>query len=549
MDSTASPFNFDANEWVVRIRQNLDKQPDEEETEIPVSIFNVPKALMVSHPYSYLPQQVAVGPYHYFSPEHYEMERYKIAASRRLQKKRKTASFTFHQVVEHIKCFDQKIRAHYHKYLNVNSDTLAWIMGMDVAFLLEFLQIYAAKEGKIVTTRVSSSMSSYFIDCKGTNLKSTHNVILRDILLLENQIPLFLLRKVLEFRFSSLESADEMLILMLIGLYKEVSPFEKMVEKPNNIYQARITKRAHLLDFLYREIMPELEEKPFEIIEVDHDDQMQDEAAMGEGESPMVQSSSEEKEKNSKLREIKRILISQPIEILLKVYWNIICNFPGIKLIKEPIDQILFPDQEVTVSSQKIQELEEIDIPSVTKLSKAGICFVPTNKGISSIKFDVKTKKFYLPKVYLDVNSEVVLRNLVAYESCIGLGPLVFTRYTELMNGIIDTQEDAKFLREKGIIVNQLKSDKEVADLWNGMSKSIKVTRVEHLDNAIEHVNVYYNGRWKTKAEKFMKGYVFASWKCLTLLAALFLLFLIALQAICTVYNCPRSLIGIKNVE
>ncbi|KAL3528926.1 hypothetical protein ACH5RR_008248 [Cinchona calisaya] len=222
MDSTTLKFNFEANEWVVRISQNLDKQPNEGETEIVVSIFNVPKALM-------------------------------------------------------IKCSDQKVRAHYHKFLNINSDTLAWMMGMDAAFLLEFPEIYAAKE-------------------------------------------------------------DEMLISMLIGLYKEISPFEKIVEKSNNIDQAIITKRVHLLDFLYRAIVPDFKEKPFEIIEVDRD-----EAAKSGGESPLEESS-----------------------------------------------------------------------------------------------------------------------------------PLAFTRYTELMNGIIDTQRDAKFLREKGIIVNQLKSDKEVADLWNGMSKSIK---------------------------------------------------------------------------
>ncbi|KAL3528924.1 hypothetical protein ACH5RR_008246 [Cinchona calisaya] len=397
MDSPTPQFNFDVNEWVTRISQNLDEQPDEEETETPVSIFNVPKALMVSHPYSYLPQQVAIGPYHYFSPEHYEMERYKIAATRRVQKQHKTASFKFHQVVEEIKCLDQKVRAHYHKYLNTNSDTLAWIMGMDAAFLLEFLQIYAAKEGKMVTTRVSSRMSSHFIDCKGTNLKSTHHVILRDILLLENQIPPFLLRKVLEFQFSSLESVDNMLISMLFGLYKEISPFENLEEKIN-IDQAMITKSAHLLDFVYRAIVSEFEKKPFQIIEVDRDDQEQDEVAKGHGESSMEESSSEEKEKNSKLQEIKRILISQPIEILLKLFWNIICNLPGIKLIKEPIDQILFPDQEVIVQSQKIQQVGEIDIPSVTKLSKAGICLVPTNKGISSIKFDVKKKKILSPQ-------------------------------------------------------------------------------------------------------------------------------------------------------
>ncbi|CAK9310373.1 unnamed protein product [Citrullus colocynthis] len=80
---------------------------------------------------------------------------------------------------------------------------------------------------------------------------------------------------------------------------------------------------------------------------------------------------------------------------------------------------------------------------------------------------------FYLPTISLDVNSEVVLRNLVAYEASKPSGPL---------NGIIDSEEDVKLLKEKGIILNHLNSDAEVAKLWNGMSKSIKLTKVPFLD-------------------------------------------------------------------
>ncbi|GJT79289.1 putative UPF0481 protein [Tanacetum coccineum] len=57
------------------------------------------------------------------------------------------------------------------------------------------------------------------------------------------------------------------------------------------------------------------------------------------------------------------------------------------------------------------------------------------------------------------------------------------------MNGIINTEEDATFFRERGIVVNQLKSDQEIANLWNGMSKSVKLTKVPKMDKVIEDVN------------------------------------------------------------
>ncbi|KAG8388253.1 hypothetical protein BUALT_Bualt02G0106500 [Buddleja alternifolia] len=171
--------------------------------------------------------------------------------------------------------------------------------------------------------------------------------------------------------------------------------------------------------------------------------------------------------------------------------------------------------------------MEEIAIPSVTELSSAGIKFSVTNSGIFGINFDEKMATFYLPTIILNANTEVATRNLVAYEACNASGPLIFNRYTELMNGIIDSEDDAKLLREQGFILNHYKSDQDVANLWNGMSKSIRLTKVLLLDKVIEDVNNYYNGSWKVRIGKFMARNVFGSWQSLTLMAAILLLFFI----------------------
>ena len=65
------------------------------------------------------------------------------------------------------------------------------------------------------------------------------------------------------------------------------------------------------------------------------------------------------------------------------------------------------------------------------------------------------------------------------------------------MGSLIPKRMHAKMLREKGIIVIRLKSDAEVANLWNGMNKSIRMTKVPHLDRVIEDVNKYYYKRWR----------------------------------------------------
>ncbi|KAJ6896180.1 hypothetical protein NC651_022412 [Populus alba x Populus x berolinensis] len=502
--SSNSNLSFDEHRWIINIRRTLEEEL-ENDVEIPVCIFNVPKALMTSDPDSYTPQEVAIGPYHHWRPELYEMERYKLAAAKRTQKK--LQSLKFQHIVDHLSKLELKIRACYHKFLDFSNETLTWMMAIDASFLLEFLEIYAIKEG-IAITRVSSRSMSHLVDYAGR--KSAHNAILRDMAMLENQIPLFVLRKILEVQLSSLELADDMLCSMLFGFCKELSPFKMMEDIP----KIHISQCAHLLDYLY-DMIPDAMEGRYN----------------SSGNSSHIRDLFSEIWKiitrlnKGPVRLLKRLLFSRPFKVILKLPWTILSNLPGFSILKQPLQHLFFsqdqeeikPENENSDNEDRPPLVEEITIPCVTELSKSGVCFAPTTGNILSITFDVKAVALYLPVISLDVNTEVVLRNLVAFEASNASGPLVFTRYTELMNGIIDTEEDVKFLREKGIILNRLKSDEEVANLWNGMSKSIRLTKVPFLDKVIEDVNKYYNQRWTVKVGKFMKRYVFDAVACFTL--------------------------------
>ncbi|MCD9558661.1 hypothetical protein HAX54_016189 [Datura stramonium] len=539
--------NFDESQWIIEIRRTLDEEV-EEFSEVPVCIFNVPKSLMVTDPDSYLPQQVSLGPYHHWRPELYEMERYKLAAAKRTQKQ--LQNIKFQHLVEQLIKLESRIRSCYHKFLNFNEETLAWMMAVDASFLLQFLLIYAVKEGIVLTGAISSSTMSHLVDVTGR--KSAHNAILRDLAMLENQIPLFVLRKILELQFSSLDLTDNMLTSMLVGICKELSPF-KMEEKFREI---QVTESAHLLDFLYQMTVPKSELVTSEITEDRDQDQLDDTNQFENssfGKSGYVKQFVNEvgkilvKVNRGPVRLLKRLVLSKPMKVMFKLPWTLVSNIPGLKLLILPM-KYLFSSQEKAEENPENENannpplVEEIAIPSVSELSKAGVNFVATNGGITSISYDGKNMTFYLPTINLDVNTEVILRNLVAYEACNASGPLVLTRYTELMNGIIDTEEDVALLRERGIVLNRLKSDDEVANLWNSMSKSVKLTKVQLLDKAIEDVNKFYNGRWKVKIGKCMKHYVFESWKFLTFLAAIMLLMLMTLQAFCSVYSCARVL-------
>ncbi|KAK6912263.1 Protein of unknown function DUF247, plant [Dillenia turbinata] len=556
------------DQWVIQIKKSL-KEDLDEDTEMPASIFNVPKTLMSSNPEFFTPQEVALGPYHHHRPELYEMERYKVLAAKLIQNQLQDSKFE--DVVEDLSKHESRIRAYYHKYLDFNSNRLAWMMALDASFLLELLQVFVLKEAGKELTRVSSRMSN-LLDFAG--MKSAHNAVLRDMVMLENQIPLFVLQKVLEIRYSSEEAADEILLSMLMGMCKNLLPF-KVIPETSKI---EVDRYSHLLDFMYHRIMPQAVEDSLKTTEIEEqekgvkDEEQLEAAELLDSSNPVSQALDQIKNLSTKLlnglltvlkklftnflkgplKKISKILLLGPVKIFLKLPLLLLSKIPGISLIAKPLES-LFPSQskesvkpEEESSSDTITKpplVEEIAIPSVSELSKSGALLEPLKDGtILDIDFDMKTFTLRLPVINLDVNSEVVLRNLVAYEASVVSGPLVFTRYCELMTGIIDTEDDVKLLREKGIIVNRLKKDAEAADIWNGMSKSIKLNKVEKLDKVIQNVNEYYANRWKIKAAKYLHNYVFGSWKCLTLLAAIFLLLMTALQSICSVYNCSRLL-------
>ncbi|KAG9152409.1 hypothetical protein Leryth_015804 [Lithospermum erythrorhizon] len=420
------------------------------------------------------------------------MEKYKLAAVKRMQKALECCKFE--DVVQDLMKFEPRIRACYHKYLTYNGETLAWMMAIDACFVLEFLQIYCVKQGKSLH-RISSRMS-HLVDI--AERKSAHNAILRDLVMLENQIPLFIFRRMLEIKFASSEMADNVIFSMLMGFAKALSPFNKMEEFP----EKEAMESAHILDFLYHLMMPRIHRSQSEI-NVSGSPDGNEEVNL-RNQKPIKKFVNELWKIISRLhkvpaRIIKKVLFSRAVVFLVRLPWKIISNLPPIRILKGAIDSLLTVSKEKNAKSEDLRNndkpplIEEITIPSVTELSKANVNFEPTNGGIFSIAFDETSNTFYLPSINLDQNTRVVLRNIVAYEACNASGPVLFTRYTELMNGIIDTEDDARILREKGIIYNRLNSDEDVTKLWNGMNRCVRLTKAPYLDKVIEDVNKYYN--------------------------------------------------------
>lgn len=133
-------------------------------------------------------------------------------------------------------------------------------------------------------------------------------------------------------------------------------------------------------------------------------------------------------------------------------------------------------------------------IPSAIELNSVGVRFQPAEGDISFFKFDNETRHFYLPSLRLDANFEVIVRNLLAYESLTKSNGLICTRYIELMSALILSSEDVKLLVDENIIQTSL-SHQVIAQIFTGIMTKLTVvgpTKIRKLEEEIKKVNVVY---------------------------------------------------------
>ncbi|KAK3121112.1 hypothetical protein QOZ80_8BG0646280 [Eleusine coracana subsp. coracana] len=501
--ASSAGVHFDEERWLSRVRQSLEREAAEA-LGAAAKVFDVPRVLRATKPDAYVPQHFALGPYHCHRAELRDMERYKLAAAKRAEKLF-AGGKKFDHLAQRLLGLQDKMRAPYHRFLELSDETLAWMMAIDTCFLLDFLESYHRSD----TTDMVSSATTWI------------NATVRDAMMLENQLPLFLFAQALSLRLpqhasESEQAAAEALHAVLARFIREVSPIKTAAAEPLLPVAADVCRHAHMLELLYHFLVPSA--AAFE------EDCCSEPPPMVPDEFTftvdMLSDPTEHLPDYDKVPVlsalaplVRNMMASTDVEARLKGGVNL-----GSIINNSPLAQ-------------------EIMIPSVAELARSGVTFAPAPDGTAGIWFDPETATLRLPVVTLDANTEVVLRNLVAYEAVAVRGPLVLARYTELMNGVVDAAEDVRILRRAGVVVNQLKSDKEAADMWNGMCRAARLSRV---DGVIREVNAYRSRRAVARVRRMINKYVFRSWRVLTLLAALVLLLMTAMQTFCLVYPCQR---------
>ncbi|CAD6342200.1 unnamed protein product [Miscanthus lutarioriparius] len=501
--------------WLCRVREALEHASAESLGAFP-KVFDVPRALRDTKPDAYAPQHFALGPYHQSRPDLKDMERYKLAAAKRAERLF-AGDHKIPDLVYRFLTLQGEIRGPYHRILELSNETLAWMMAVDTCFLLDFL------------------LGRYQQDEVATDT---------------NQIPLVLFFRNLELRYASEQAAADVLRAVLDRFIKDVCPIKTYASTAVPDF----TKQAHLLELLYHFLVPTTavfddnsgQDIPPPALEHDQADDGGDLEKQIPAEYDKVKRACLQV---SSMRFVKENLISRPKNLSGQLVRKMPPALSGLlpvvgKMIASVDMKARLKDVNMGTNIVDSPLAQEIKIPSVTQLAGCGVRFLPSPEGIAGVAFDEKTATLSLPVIVLDSNTEVVLRNLMAYEAVAVQGPLVLARYTELMNGIVDTAKDVKILQQSGVVVNRMKNKAEAASMWNGMCRATRVSRVPRLDAVIKAVNAHRDKTASARAQKLLKKYVFGSWKILTLLASVSLLLMTALQTFCSTYPCQSTWFG-----
>ncbi|KAD2394266.1 hypothetical protein E3N88_41243 [Mikania micrantha] len=198
----------------------------------------------------------------------------------------------------------------------------------------------------------------------------------------------------------------------------------------------------------------------------------------------------------------------------------------------------------------------ERGLHGTSNLHAAGFKFhtLEEHQGIKNTH--VEEKEVFLPVVTLNKDSDVIIRNLVAYESLTSnSNEFPLAEFMVLMCALVVNVDDVK--RLKNVIKGDLPAD-EVVKLFTGISGSIpamKTTEESYFQKTIDDINRVYNSRQRTKLYLFLKrlahwllvalkaigGFVESSWKIVAFILSLVSVLTLTAQAYCEVFGCGKT--------
>ncbi|XP_010493350.1 PREDICTED: UPF0481 protein At3g47200-like [Camelina sativa] len=462
-------------------------------------IFRIPHTLVEANETAYKPKILSIGPYHHLDGKdggnHLQMiQEHKQRYLNIFLSKTKQKEVYLTHLREVVLGLEEKIRGSYSEELDFSSEELVDMMVLDGCFILTLFLVISNKSWREDYPDDPIFMFRWILP----TLRS-------DLLLLENQVPLFLLQAL--FSTSNLFPSTSTTSLNTI-IFRF---FGYRIIRSNQFWRDRKDLDAkHLLDLIRKTFIPKKSQEPkqswtnifnvFTFLNI-------------------ISPSKSKVQKETKPP-------PRPTETL---------PLPTETLPPPP------PPPTLTKPSTKLHRPKPRPflklVVSAKKLRLRGIKFMPKE---SETPLDITLDEsgvLEIPLLTFDDFFSSLLINCVAFEQFNLYCTTEMTSYVTFMGCLINTAEDATFLSEKGIIENYFGTGEEVSLFFKNTGKDIAFSiSSSYLSDVFEGINDYtargYHVHWAGIKYTYFKS----PWTFLSSLAALVLLLLTIFQAFFAAY-------------
>ncbi|CAL5391838.1 unnamed protein product [Camellia sinensis] len=439
--AAAAVLHSTAGEWILNMAEiNFIHELDivrklAELTPIPSerSIFRVHDRWRNENKNAYEPQVVAIGPYHHGKDNLQPMEEHKLRYLQQLCNRRNEG--TVEGYIKAMREFEQKARKFYAEPISLDSNAFVEMMLLDSCFIIE----------------------------RG---------IFRDLVLFENQLPLFIVEELFNMTNNSTDSLDN-LLRTFVGSFDWITPDKSLVGTTSDI--------KHLLGLLHYCCCYRFHSKVSQTVEL---------------EDMPRKSATELHEAGIKFKKIEKI---ERVE-----------GFDGFMSSTRPV---MSYDHCVMCYAHPKKEKKKI-----------------WERNLFDIRFVNGTME--IPILEVEDETESVFRNLIAYEQYLPDNTWHhFTAYHKFMDYLVNTSKDVEILTQHGIIRNFLGENEVVATMLNNLGNNTTASYIGY-EEVYNKLNEHCRKKWNVWLAILRRDYFNNPWALISFLAAAGLLLLTLLKTI-----------------
>ncbi|KAG4400691.1 hypothetical protein AAZX31_07G105700 [Glycine max] len=440
------------------------------------SIYKVPCTLRKVKEEAYTPLCISIGPIHLGKQELEPMQEHKL---RYFQFFLKRVSYEAMKTYKHyLETNEKQIRQCYaEKFPGMAQEKFVDMMLLDAVFIMELLLRNCELKSQSFKHEQKHKESKSFRGRNSEDLIMTQSWlsrnITRDLILIENQIPFFVLQKLYDDVVTCVKEKEEQHTSFVDLTIEYFAFYDSQMSSLNE----NETKKHYFCGLLRKSKSKDESPKPFTVVR------------RSGSEEPCISKSEDNGSKETCKSENKNSCCKPEhfTDLIRWFYLPTECNIGH-------ADQVLRTATKLQDSGVSFEKDDMdgrlLDITfDKTPILSSFLCF-----GCSPLLNQFKAR-VRIPQLKVDHNTECIFRNLIAFEQCHYPEKPYICNYVSLIDSLIHTQLDVELLVEKEVIVHELGSHKDVASLVNGLCKHV-VTNSTCYSDTINKLNDHYMNDW-----------------------------------------------------